>query len=158
MSCSVYIISKKETGEIKYVGVAVNPAQRWGQHKRAAIREDGYTLGRAIRKYGHKAFELIPVIECRDSGEAKAVEISLIREYGTFNNGYNQTLGGDGTSGWMPTKKQRLNTSIRNKSNWADPEFRAATIAAMSAAPLSPSFGAAISKRRTGVKMSDANA
>ena len=73
-------------------------------HKNNKNRGDGYNehLFNAIEKYGFDAFSVDEIFDTAMSEkELNDKEILYIHMFDSFNNGYNQTLGGCGTSG-MP--------------------------------------------------------
>lgn len=51
----------------------------------------------ALYKYGIENFTFKQIVEC-DISELNELEIFYIKKYDTFNNGYNLTLGGEGTT------------------------------------------------------------
>ena len=65
--------------------------QRFDEHCKA----DSY-IGRAIRKHGKNKFSITQIDGDSDWGKLCEKEIYYIKKYDSFNNGYNQTLGGDG--------------------------------------------------------------
>lgn len=92
----IYKITNCITGK-SYVGKTIcSVDKRWREHKFAAANNRNYPLYRAMRKYGIENFK-IEEIECCSADILSEREIYWIKELGTFNNGYNATLGGDGT-------------------------------------------------------------
>ena len=69
--------------------------KRFQEHCRDAFRErnEKRPLYAAMRKYGIKHFHIEQIEECNNPEER---EIYWIEYYGSFKNGYNATLGGDG--------------------------------------------------------------
>ena len=70
--------------------------ERWKQHKRDAHKRnliENRPLYRAIEKYGIENFSIEEVEETNNPEER---EKYWIEYYGSFKNGYNATLGGDG--------------------------------------------------------------
>lgn len=70
---------------------------RWKEHIHDYSRE-GYRdrpLYRAFTKYGIENFEFSVIEQCSDL-EVNDRETYWIEYYGSFKNGYNATLGGDG--------------------------------------------------------------
>ena len=69
--------------------------KRFKEHCRDALKESNRDrpLYRAMRKYGIENFR-IELIEETSNPEER--EIYWIEQYGSFKNGYNATLGGDG--------------------------------------------------------------
>jgi len=85
--CVRNLINDKE-----YIGITTrNEKQRFKEHCKA----DSY-LGNAIRKYGEGNFQLFIIDTAENSHELMTKEIDWIKKLGTFRNGYNQTIGGDG--------------------------------------------------------------
>lgn len=69
--------------------------KRFQEHCKDAFRErnEKRPLYAAMRKYGIKHFHIEQIEECNNPEER---EIYWIEYYGSFKNGYNATLGGDG--------------------------------------------------------------
>jgi hypothetical protein len=74
---------------------------RWKQHLvRAFTMQSSYHFHSAIRKYGKECWDhSILHSEITSLEEANALETAYIKQYDSFHNGYNSTLGGDGTKG-----------------------------------------------------------
>ena len=83
-----------------YIGKTIYTIERrWYQHKINA-KKDNYShmpLYSAIRKYGIENFNISCVEEVSDISLLSEREQYWIKYYDTYNNGYNATLGGDGT-------------------------------------------------------------
>ena len=82
-----------------YIGKTVNTIEkRFNQHKNESKTERSKKrpLYRAINKYGIENFEIEIIEEC-NYDILNEREIYWINYYDTYNNGYNATLGGDGT-------------------------------------------------------------
>ena len=76
----------------KYVGITSRSIkQRFNEHRKT----DSY-IGRAIRKYGESNFSITQIDKSSNWEELCEKEVSYIKEYDSFDNGYNQTIGGDG--------------------------------------------------------------
>jgi hypothetical protein len=76
-----------------YIGQTKNPKNRWIGHKYAAKCGADYHLYKAMRLYGDAKFEVIAT--CLKEEFHNQVEIDMITQYDSFNNGYNMTAGGD---------------------------------------------------------------
>jgi group I intron endonuclease len=85
-----------------YIGKTVNYAKRMQEHRTIPFqpehKEYEKTLYKSIRKYGLDNFSFELIEELKDysvSGEREQYYITL---YNSYNNGYNDTPGGDGGS------------------------------------------------------------
>lgn len=70
--------------------------ERWAQHKKDAYKRnliENRPLYRAINKYGIQHFSIEQIEE---TNEPEIRERYWIEYYGSFKNGYNATIGGDG--------------------------------------------------------------
>ena len=79
-----------------YIGQSVNIKRRWNDHRSHAY-EKKTTLQKAMCKYGIDNFKFEILEECKIK-ELNDKEKYYIKYYDTYNNGYNETLGGSGTS------------------------------------------------------------
>jgi len=77
-----------------YIGQTTkNPERRWKEHKTSA-KKDTRWLYQAIRKYGIQCFEFQVICEALEHKYLDELEILLIKEYNSFETGYNMTEGG----------------------------------------------------------------
>lgn len=99
MSCGIYCI-ENIINHKKYIGQSIDIEERWERHKRDAFyinsKTYDYPLYRSIRKHGLQNFNFY-ILELCDITKLNELEMKYIQEFDTFNNGYNLTLGGDGT-------------------------------------------------------------
>lgn len=83
-----------------YIGQSVKIEQRWKNHKITAknLNDKNYDnpLYRAIRKYGIENFSFEIIEEC-SVNELNNRQRYWIKHYDSFFNGYNLTMGGDGS-------------------------------------------------------------
>lgn len=97
MRTGIYKIYNKVNGKA-YVGLSVNIDKRWADHIYKAnnpnSKEYDKHLYRAMRKYGLENFSF-EILELCDKELLETKEIYYINELNTFNNGYNETIGGD---------------------------------------------------------------
>lgn len=84
----------------KYIGQSIDIEDRWKKEKQRAFQpkahDYNYPLSRAFRKYGIHNFSFEVLEECSKE-ELNEKEKYWIAYYDTFFQGYNQTLGGEGT-------------------------------------------------------------
>lgn len=97
----IYKIVNNINGKV-YIGQSQNIEKRWIDHKSFSKREVE-VLYRAMRKYGIENFSLEVVEECSIE-ELSDKERFYIGHYNSYihaenSNGYNMTLGGEGTRG-----------------------------------------------------------
>lgn len=94
----IYCIENLVNGK-KYIGQSCNLDWRWYDHKRRLIkqRHDNKHLQASCNKYGIDNFKF-DIIEYCDEDKLNEREIYWISYYNTYlGDGYNQTLGGEGT-------------------------------------------------------------
>lgn len=109
----VYIGKNNLEENCYYVGVTVNPKKRFAVHRRA--KENCY-LHRSVKKYGESNFTFSVIEDCASESSALEREkswISKLRELGCKL--YNETDGGEGTYGIVPSYENRLNRSLTKR-------------------------------------------
>ncbi len=91
----VYLIKNKVNGKA-YVGCSIDIEERWRGHiwETNSKKSTGYNFAihRAIRKYGLDNFEFTILEQTEDTYNR---EKYWIERYDSYNNGYNETTGGD---------------------------------------------------------------
>lgn len=112
----IYKITNTINGKV-YIGQTINEFNRryfykgngiervYNYHKRFKERNLKYNeyLLNSIKKYGFDAFEVIEIYDIAFSKEELDIkEKHYIKLFNSFKNGYNKTLGGEGTSGYNP--------------------------------------------------------
>lgn len=137
----IYEVVCSTTGK-KYIGQTLqNPTRRFTRHLSNANKKlYNSHFYNAIRKYGSNSFSLNILLKNVPSKYLNHLEKVYIEHYDTYNNGYNSTLGGEGTScnklseehilklkevhkgnsygkGWKPTDEQleRLRNAHKGK-------------------------------------------
>ena len=93
----IYKIENLVNGKV-YIGKTLStPEQRWREHVHDSRNSDysNRPLYKAFHKYGIDNFQLSTVEICQES-QVNEREIYWIEYYGSFKNGYNATIGGDG--------------------------------------------------------------
>ena len=97
MSCGLYKITNKINGKI-YIGQSINIERRWQQHiyeaKNCNQVASQYAIHKAFQKYGVENF-IFEIIELTSSQTLNDREKYWIKYYNTYNNGYNETQGGN---------------------------------------------------------------
>lgn len=95
----IYKITNKVNGKI-YIGKTVRSLdKRWKEHCQSSRKTqcEKRPLYEAMKKYGIENFEFSLIEEC-DENILSEKEKYWIEYYGSFKNGYNATIGGDGKS------------------------------------------------------------
>lgn len=98
----IYKIENKVNGKV-YVGQSINIEQRFKFHERLLRqnKHENIYLQRSYNKYGSDAFNYIIIEECTEDklNEREMYWIDYYKSYVGFDNsnGYNLTLGGEGT-------------------------------------------------------------
>lgn len=97
--CGIYKITNKINDKC-YIGKSVDIYQRWNSHRSDSRPvEDGgdtYTIHCAIRKYGFKNFSFEIIEKCIPE-QLEEKEKFWIKYYNSYETGYNETYGGDGS-------------------------------------------------------------
>lgn len=98
-----------------YIGFDSCWPKRVSNHKCSSQKEDT-KFYRAIRLYGFDSFVWEPIYQSLNGEHTlEVMEPYFITEYNSKDNGYNSTLGGDGTLGFTPTEEQRVRMSNAQK-------------------------------------------
>lgn len=121
----VYVHINNINGK-RYVGITSksNPEHRWNHGR--GYKENPHFRD-AINKYGWESFDHIIVFDGLEEAQAKSKEIELIAKWKTNdrNFGYNMTVGGDGTKGYIPSDETRAKLSkARLKENLSEETLR----------------------------------
>ena len=95
--CGIYKITNLINNKI-YIGCSKDIEHRWVAHKSEAALEHNiqynYSIHKAFRKYGLNNFSF-EIIELAPESELFNREKYWINFYNSYNNGYNETKGGD---------------------------------------------------------------
>lgn len=119
--CGIYYIKNKINNKY-YVGQAKNIKRRWNREKQELRRDDNawnIHLQRAWRKYGEDNFEFFIIETCMPE-QLDEREQFWVSFYDSYNNGYNQSLGGGGVSGWKHTAESRAKISESNSKGMTE--------------------------------------
>ena len=104
-----------------YVGQTIRPEARFKRHIDYAInKKDNNKFHNALRKYGLDNFVYCVIEENVLVDNLDMREIYWIEEFDSFYSGYNLTLGGDGSKGFiMPDgQKKKISQSNKGKTPW----------------------------------------
>lgn len=97
MSTGIYKITNLLNGKC-YIGQSINIQKRWTNHKTSYKNPNkdcyNYPLYKAFRKYGLENFKFEILEECTQN-KLDSLEKYWIKYYNSYNNGYNQTEGGE---------------------------------------------------------------
>lgn len=97
MSCGIYKITNK-INKKSYIGQSKNIEHRWIAHKSESRLsynpQYNYSIHKAFRKYGIENFTF-EIIENTTPAELNDKEKYWIEYYDSYNNGYNETTGGE---------------------------------------------------------------
>ena len=118
---SIYKVVNSKNGKI-YIGFDSNWPNRKKRHLKDSYSENSRayndTFHKSIRKYGKDFFDWQVIYQSKDGEHClKLMETYFIQEYNSYvnytnSNGYNMTLGGEGTLGLKKSKDSKLKTSI----------------------------------------------
>lgn len=101
MSGYIYKFENPINGKV-YIGKTKDIDKRLYQHTKVTIKK-GTKFGNAISKYGIESFNFNIIVTIKSNNNSRldtilnSLEKHYIRKYDSFNNGYNCTIGGDGT-------------------------------------------------------------
>jgi hypothetical protein len=105
-------------GRVVYVGISKDstPGRRWKDHVRDSRRKKPpHRLQQEIKRLGIEAFTVEPVASSASWDDLCEVERILIMQHGTYfwlGNGYNMTLGGEGSFGMKQPASARKRISV----------------------------------------------
>lgn len=91
-----------------YVGQAVDIEKRWKQHRQKLNSGKHYNahLQRAWNQYGENSFQFMVLEYCTED-KLNELEVQYIDECDAYENGYNMTMGGEGTRGFYHTEEHK---------------------------------------------------
>ena len=118
--CYVGQTQKEKGFDYRYYCSGEGIERVYNYHKSLREHNRSYNehLLRSIEKYGFKAFEVIKYLDYAFSlKELNIKEKVYIQLYDSFKNGYNETLGGEGTEGRPHSEETRQKISEANKGD-----------------------------------------
>ena len=89
MTCGIYCITNNINGK-KYVGQSISIENRFQQHISSKSNSE---IHKAIEEYGVHNFRFEILVAC-SKNELDDQEVKFIRLLDSYENGYNQTRGG----------------------------------------------------------------
>lgn len=115
--CGIYCI-KNLINNKSYVGQSIDINSRWTREKNMLCKDEpawNLHLQNAWKKYGKENFDFYILEEC-SADDLDEREIFWIASLDSFNNGYNNTIGGGGTKGFVAWNKNlKLSSDYRLK-------------------------------------------
>lgn len=112
--CGIYMIQNIVNGKV-YIGKSFDINKRWSNHKyelNKGVHANNH-LQSAWNKYGEENFNFT-IVETCDEEMLNDLEVFWIKKVDSFNSGYNQTEGGEGS---------HLSEEIKNKISAASKEW-----------------------------------
>lgn len=113
--CILNLVNNK-----RYIGKSNNIYKRWADEKSSLKRKDFHNIHfqRSWDKYGEKSFYFYILERCQEEMLFEKEQF-WIQYYDSYKNGYNQTLGGEGTLGviFSEERKQKIreaHSGVRN--------------------------------------------
>ena len=113
---TIYRIVNNLNGKV-YIGYD----SKWPNRKKGHIyhtKDRNQYIYQSLRIYGIENFTWDPIYQSKDGKHClNVMESYFIKEYDSFNSGYNLTLGGEGTLG-RPTKditRSKISQALKNK-------------------------------------------
>ncbi len=121
----IYKATNKLNGKI-YIGQTIRDLeQRKKDHiSKSKRNKPACYFHRAIKKYGIESFDWEILDRCNSKHELDDLEFYYIKYYGTYYNGYNSTMGGEGTIGRYCTEETKQKISKANKGRKRTDAFK----------------------------------
>lgn len=110
----IYYAKNKINGKY-YIGKTMKTLKdRKRRHISSVNNGSDLCFHRAIRKYGEENFEWNVLFESSNKNDLNKLEKFYINKYDTYNNGYNLTYGGDGSSGRVLSNETKMKIGKAN--------------------------------------------
>ena len=108
-----------------YIGITITTLkERIRTHLRAVKKGSKIPFHEAIRKYKLKNIKLVIIDRAKTWDELCKLETKYIKLYDSYNNGYNLTLGGEGTFGLKYDEEWCIQNAKIRKNYFQDPDNR----------------------------------
>jgi group I intron endonuclease len=122
---TIYKATNNINGKV-YIGFDSNWPNRKTSHKRN-YKKRNIKFYSSIKKYGWDNFEWEVIYMSKDGEHClKIMEPFFIESYNSYHNGYNMTLGGEGTLGLNHTERHKKYLSDINKIIQKSPNIKKA--------------------------------
>jgi group I intron endonuclease len=112
----IYKITNKKNNKV-YIGCTVTSLEkRYQEHIYRCFKTDYKSkLYNSIKKYGEENFTIELIEEC-EIGRIYEIEKKYIKQYDSFKNGLNSTLGGEGCLGYVhsPEIRKKISKNVKN--------------------------------------------
>lgn len=119
----IYSLTSRTTGKI-YIGRTIDIDRRMKDHEKKANSGSRTKFYEAIREYGLNDFDLSIIEDGVPECELDEKEIYYINIYNTVNDGYNTTIGGKGTVGYVFTEEDKIKISRASTGREVSKEVR----------------------------------
>jgi len=119
MANLIYKIENQVNGKV-YIGQTTQSLrQRKAEHLvRLRANKRQHKIYLALRKYGEESFTFSEYANVLSEIDLDRVEIDIIKQFNSFNRGYNSTAGGDTLS--QATKDKIAQKMMGRKITWSD--------------------------------------
>lgn len=101
-----------------YIGVTNSPKRRMNEHMKRQSTWGCPKLQRAVAKYGRDSFEMFILYKTFDKSFAYTLEVLFIQKYESYREGYNASLGGEGSDRYVPWNKATKGLCKPNKTSF----------------------------------------
>jgi group I intron endonuclease len=121
----IYKATNKINGKC-YIGQTIGKLKkRKSEHLyRSKNDNNNNNFYNAINKYEWKNFKWEVLCECESLNELNEMEFHYIKQYDSYNNGYNLTFGGDATYGYKHTEETKKKLSKLFKGRKMSKEWK----------------------------------
>lgn len=137
----IYVATNRVTGD-QYVGQTRQKFKTRVQAHRISAKNPRFKFHKAIASFGFDTFSFEEVFNAFDKGSLDFAEREIIKDLSPM---YNMTKGGSGMPG--PVKPEtKVKRSVDAKRRWANPDWRAKTIASIQKAAKTNEFRQACRK------------
>ena len=108
----IYKVTNTVNGKV-YIGQTIHELhKRQIKHfSKANEEKPSMYFHKALKKYGKDSFTWDIIEQCSSKRELDDMEFHYIKQYDSFKNGYNMTLGGEGTIGRVCKESTKLKIS-----------------------------------------------